>query len=248
MADKRRSIPLPSGVDGALDAALDKAISVQRPVIVGYLDRVRDRRRDVTPAQLVKRLERTYLSAVTAIGAASGGAAAVPGVGTATSLATAALEISAFIEATALFTLAVAEVHGLRTDDAEFRRALVLAVLLGDSGVELAESAAASAGSRWGQVLARRAPEETIRRVNHLLRRHLLTRFGSRQGALMLGRALPLGIGAGIGAVGNAALGRAAVHAARRAFGPPPATLPPRIVDGTLVDLPPHDPGRQLGS
>jgi hypothetical protein len=63
----------------------------------------------------------------------------------------------------------------------------------------------------------------------------MLTRFGARQGALLFGRALPLGIGAGIGAVGNAALARVAITSARRAFGPPPREFPPRVVDARPV-------------
>jgi len=235
---KRRAVALPGFVEDALDAALDKALRVQRPVVIAYLDRVRARRRDASAADVVRLLERRYLAAVTAIGAASGGAAAVPGAGTGASLASAALEISAFTEATALFALAMAEVHDLRIDDPQVRRALVLAVLLGDTGVEVAEIAAADAGSRWAQVVARRAPEETIRRVNHALSRHFMARFGSKQGALALGRALPLGIGAGIGAAGNVALGRGAISAARRMFGPPPAAMPPRVIDAEVVEDP----------
>ena len=235
---KRRAVALPGFVEDALDAALDKALRVQRPVVIAYLDRVRARRRDASAADVVRLLERRYLAAVTAIGAASGGAAAVPGAGTGASLASAALEISAFTAATALFALAMAEVHDLRIDDPQVRRALVLAVLLGDTGVEVAEIAAADAGSRWAQVVARRAPEETIRRVNHALSRHFMARFGSKQGALALGRALPLGIGAGIGAAGNVALGRGAISAARRMFGPPPAAMPPRVIDAEVVEDP----------
>ncbi len=228
---KRRAVALPAFVEDVLDATLDKALRLQRPVITTYLDRIRVRHRAVEPAQFIRLLERRYLAAVAAVGAASGGAAAMPGAGTTASLASAALEISAFTEATALFALAMAEVHGLRLEDDEMRRAIVLAILLGDSGVEIAEIAAAGAGARWGQVMAHRAPEDTIHRVNHALTTHFLARYGSRQGALALGRALPLGVGAGIGLVGNVALGRAAVSAARRMFGPPPAKLPPRIVD-----------------
>jgi hypothetical protein len=46
-----------------------------------------------------------------------------------------------------------------------------------------------------------------------------------------------MGIGAGIGAAGNAALARASIAAARRVFGPPPEHFPPRI-----VDVPPAEP------
>ncbi len=234
MAKRRPAVPVPAVVEGALDAALDRALHVQRSAVIGYLDRIRARHRDLTPEQLVRLLERRYLAAVAAIGAASGGAAAVPGVGTSASLASAVLEISAFTEATALFTLAVAEVYGVRAEDPAFRRALVLAVLLGDSGA--AELTAAAAGSRWGMVLAHRVPEETIHRVNRTLGKHFAKHFGARQGALVFARALPLGIGAGIGAAGNMVLARTAIDTARRAFGRLPTTLPPRTVEGTVVD------------
>jgi hypothetical protein len=59
----------------------------------------------------------------------------------------------------------------------------------------------------------------------------MVRRLGTRQGALLVGRALPLGIGAAIGAGGNAAIGRGAITAARRAFGPAPKRFPPRVVD-----------------
>ena len=231
-----RPVPLPGYVEGMLDSALDKALRVQRPVITAYLNRVRERRPEATPADVVRSLERRYLAAVTAIGVASGGVAAVPGTGTGASLATVALEVSAFVEATALFALAMAEVHDLRIDDPEIRRAFVQAILLGEAGTEAAEIAAAHAGSRWGQILARRSPDGSIKRINHTLKRHLFARFGTKHGALALGRALPLGIGAGIGAAGNAALGRGAISTARRMFGPPPDRLPPRIIDGKAVE------------
>jgi hypothetical protein len=48
---------------------------------------------------------------------------------------------------------------------------------------------------------------------------------------LLLGRAVPFGIGAGIGAAGNAALARGVIRAARRSFGPPPKRLHGRVID-----------------
>jgi hypothetical protein len=231
-------MPLPGFVEDALDLALHRALQVQRPVVLGYVNRVRDRHRDADPAALLKGLERRYLAAVGGIGAASGTAAAVPGIGTATAVATAALEIAAFTEATALYTLAVAEVYGVDTTDPELRRALVLAVLLGDGGVALGEVAA---GRGWGQIIGRRGSEETISKVNNTLAKHVFTRVAPAQSALALGRALPMGIGAGIGAAGNLALGRGAVKASRRLFSQPPRELPPRIVDGTVIEGPPPD-------
>ena len=232
----RRSVPLPPYLEGVLDTALDTALRVQRPVIVAYLNRVRARRGDAGPGEVVRMLERRYRTAVTAVGAASGGVAAVPGAGTGVSLASSAHQISAFVEVTALFALAMAEVHGLHTSDPQVRRALVLAILVGDAGVEMAEIAGADAASGWGRVLAQHAPDETVRRVNKTLGKHVVSRFGPRQQALALGRALPFGVGASIGAVGNAVLARGVIVSARRVFGAPPERLPPRVIEGKLVE------------
>jgi hypothetical protein len=227
---RKRRIPVPPPVERALDTALDKALAVQRPVVLGYLDRVRRRNPAMTPAELVRQLERRYLAAVIGIGGASGAAAAVPGAGTATAVATGAAEITAFVSASAMFVLALAELHGLPVSDPEVRRALVLSVLVGEGGAAAIEGAGPASGT-WAQVLARSTPKDKIGGVNARLGRLLLGRFGARQGALLFGRALPLGIGAAIGAGGNAALAKGAIAAARRAFGPPPERFPARVID-----------------
>jgi hypothetical protein len=232
----RRRIPVPAGVEHALDVALDKALTIQRPVVQTYLDRVRHKHPELTPADLIEQLEHRYLGAVVSIGGASGAAAAVPGVGTAAAIASGAAEITAFVSASAMYVLALAELHGVPVSDPEVRRALVMAVLVGEGGVPALESAAAGQ-AHWADVLARSTPKDKITGINSQLGRLLLRRVGTRQGALLLGRALPLGIGAAIGAGGNAALARGAIAAARKAFGPPPSTFPGRVVD---VDPPPE--------
>src|SRR5262245_61239206 len=115
MAKRRRRtilIPMPSFVEGVLDSSLDRAMRVQRPGVVSYVNRARAKR-GLSPEATIHELERIYVGAVTTIGAVAGASAAFPGVGTGASVATAAFEIGAFAEATALFGLAVAEVHGL---------------------------------------------------------------------------------------------------------------------------------------
>jgi hypothetical protein len=217
-----RRVPVPRSVENALDRALDRALSIQRPVVVAYLARVRRRKPGASPAEIVVQLERRYLAAVVGTGAASGGAAALPGVGTGASLATGAAEIAAFVSTTAMYVLALAEVHGIPVDDPQIRRALVLTVLLGDVG-EAALAGGEIEAKHWARVLGRTGSKDTAKALNSRLTHLLVTRFGARQGALVAGRALPLGIGAGVGAVGNAALGRSVVRSARRAFGPAPA-------------------------
>jgi hypothetical protein len=211
---------------------------IQRPGVVSYVNRARAKR-GLTPEHTIRELERIYLGTVTAIGAMAGASAAFPGVGTGASVATAAFEIGAFAEATALFGLAVAEVHGLRVDNLEQRRRRCSRCCSGRRVRILEESARGARRSRakWAQVLSQHASEETVRRANRRLAKHFVPRFGLQQGALLLGRAIPMGIGAGIGAAGNAALARASIAAARRVFGPPPERFPPPI-----VEVPPPDP------
>jgi hypothetical protein len=228
-SDKRR-IPVPPGVERALDAGLDRALTIQRPVIQNYLDRVRRKHPELTPAELVEQLEKRYLAAVVGIGGASGAAAAVPGVGTVATIASGAAEITAFVSASAMFVLALAELHRIPVSDPEVRRALVVSVLVGEGAIP-ALGSAASGQAHWADVLSRSTPKDKITGINSHLGRLLVRRIGTRQGALLFGRALPLGIGAAIGAGGNAALARAAIATARKAFGPPPERFPGRVID-----------------
>ena len=229
----RKRIQLPSGAEEALDSALDKALSLERPVVLAYLARVRRRTPGETPADVVARMERFYRRSVVGIGAASGGTAALPGVGTVVSVATGAAEIAAFVSATAMYVLGLAEIHGLPVSNPEVRRALVLGTMLGDGGAAAITAGGVDVRKHWAQIITRTTARDTdkIKGINAKLGALMLTRFGARQGALLAGRALPFGIGAGVGALGNVALATAAIAAARRAFGPPPAGWRPRVID-----------------
>lgn len=228
---KERRVVVPAGVERMLDVALDKALAVQRPAVQSYLDRVRRKHPEMAPAEVVRQLERRYLAAVVGIGGASGAAAAVPGTGTAASLASGAAEVTAFVSATALYVLALAELHSVPVSDPEVRRALVVSVLIGEAGIVALDGGEALAGKHWAHVLARATPRDKVTVVNSYLARRLVRRLGTRQGALLVGRALPLGVGAAIGAGGNAALARGAIATARKGFGPAPKTFPPRVID-----------------
>lgn len=226
-------LPVPAQLERALDVALERALTTQRRPVIAYVRRLRRR---LSPEQAVARLDRRYLAGVAGIGAASGGVAALPGVGTAAALASGVAEVAAFVEATAVYVTGLAEIYGLGVDDPEVRRTLVLGIVLGDAGA-VAIEAAGAAETRWAQVIARGVVgRESIGRVNKLLLGQFVRRFGTRQGALLIGRALPFGVGAGIGALGNAAFGRAAIRSARRAFGPPPQLWPPPVIDGRVID------------
>ena len=79
--------------------------------------------------------------------------AAVPGPWSPGAVALNIAEVSAFLDASACFVLAVAEVHGVRVDDLERRRTLVTAILLGNSGATFFQKAAGRTGPHWGRAI-----------------------------------------------------------------------------------------------
>jgi hypothetical protein len=214
---------------------VEKAISLQQAPVAAYVTRLRRSQPYATPAEIIETLERRYLATVTGAGAAVGGVAAAPAVGTAAALALSGVETVLFFEATALFALAVAEVHGIRIADVERRQTLLLAIVLGDNGAMLVEKLTGRTGQHWADLLPDAIPLSSITAVNQTLGRWFLRRYGRKQGMLALGRLAPLGIGAAIGAAGNRAFGRTVVMTSRRIFGPPPANFADAlIIDGAV--------------
>ncbi len=209
-----------------LHRALEKAIALAQSPVAGYVARLRRARPLASPAEIIAVLEKQYLATVTGTGAAVGGAAVAPGIGTVAALALTGGETALFLETTALFALAIAEVHGIRVEEVERRRTLVLAIALGDNGAMLVEKMAGRGGQQWGALLPDAIPMSSITAINKTLGRWFFTRYGRKQGVLALGRIAPFGIGVAIGAVGNRAFGRVVVDTSRRVFGPPPARFP----------------------
>ncbi|MCE6995982.1 hypothetical protein LZG04_14385 [Saccharothrix sp. S26] len=205
---------------------LDKAIRLQTPLVRKNIARARHRNPDATPAEVIRALERMYVSALAGTGAAVGGAAAAPAVGTGIALALSAGEAFSSLELSTLFVLSVAEVHGVQLDEIERRHTLVMGVLLGPSGSSTIGKVAERTGRHWGRQLVGKVPAATLRQINSALGRNFVTRYGTRQGIIVLGRVVPFGIGAVIGGGANATVAALAVRAARRAFGPAPESWP----------------------
>src|SRR4051812_48257048 len=124
----------PSVAARTLSQIIERGARVQAPAGRPYVERLRQQNPDAPPAEIVGKLENHYLAAVMASGAAVGSAAAFPGIGTLVAMSAVAGETVVFLEATAVFVLAVAEVHGIPAAHRERRRALVLAVLVGEDG------------------------------------------------------------------------------------------------------------------
>ncbi|MGW4478165.1 hypothetical protein [Rhodococcus triatomae] len=210
-------------VEQAITSLLDNGARLQGPAVEGHVSRLRRAHPGESPQQIVDRLERMFLLAVTGSGGAVGAAAAVPGIGTAGSIAAVGAETAFFLEASALFTLAVASVHGIPVDNHERRRALVLAVALGSAGMEIVEKAVGKTTKNWGALLSGKLPTQTVRGMNNSMVHTFVTRYAVKRGALMFGKLVPAGIGAVIGSAGNRTIGKGVIANARDAFGPAPA-------------------------
>src|SRR3712207_6777942 len=107
MSARSRKAQLPATTDAAdpstaarvLSQIIERSARAQAPAVKAYVDRVRRGRPDATPAEVIAILEKYYLGAVLASGAAVGSAAAFPGIGTLTAMSAVAGETVLFLEA-----------------------------------------------------------------------------------------------------------------------------------------------------
>ncbi|XNZ00197.1 hypothetical protein ACL90Y_10725 [Micrococcus luteus] len=225
--------------------AVQRAIKVQRPLVLANIRRLHKKNPDETPAQLADRLTDQYLLAVTGAGAAVGGTAIIPGIGTVAALGLSAAAVVGFMETTALYAQSIAELHGITTEDPRRAEALVMAVMLGDDGKKMLREFAS--GQRGGSTMpggaANAAGLSALMGIGgqggmsellvQQMKKKFMRKMLVRQGAGFFGRAVPFGVGAVIGGVGNRAMGKAVVKSAQTLFGPVPATLPGEVVDPT---------------
>jgi len=194
---------------------VDTAIGVQDGAVRAHVEGVRACNPAAT-GDVVQALEGQYLATTSGAGAAVGGAASIPGIGTTFAVGLSVAETVAFLDATALFAFATAHAHGHDVGDMPRRRAMFLGALLGDDALALVPG---GEGGRdgWGARLVA-LDDVAVADLNRTLEKWLLTRFGPRQGMLVLGRLAPFGIGAAVGAAGNALTAKGVIARVRSAF------------------------------
>lgn len=218
--------------DSRLIRTLQAIMSSQRPAVLAHVRRIRRQSPNASPDEVIRMLEKHYLTLVTASGASVGAAAVVPAVGIAASLTLSGVETVAFLEASALFAQSVTEVHGIAIDDPERAQSLVMALMLGGAGKDLVTQFAkqmtggAPRTAYWGELVTKSMPRVMLDSLADRLRSAFVRRFAVTQGGTIVGRAIPFGIGAVIGGAGNHLLGRKVVQNAREAFGPAPTEWP----------------------
>ena len=223
------------------EKALSTVLAVQRPLVLKNIQRMAAKHPGEGPERLAERLGQQYLTTVTGAGAAVGGTAIVPGIGSVAALGLSGAAVAGFMEATALYAQSLAELHGITTQDPQRAQALVMALMLGDDAKELLREAAAKAGRPYDpqsslNALAGTASGTGISAfVVDRLKRTFMRKMLLRQGAGFVGRAVPFGVGAVIGGVGNRAMGKAVMENAAELFGPLPAAIPGEIVQAAAA-------------
>jgi hypothetical protein len=200
------------------DGLLDRAIQQASKLASAAVDQLQTQYPNVDKAVLIAKLEAGFSTTVTTTGAATGGMAAAPGVGTFAALATGVGDGTFFLTASASHVLAVAAVHGIRVEDYERQRALLLLVLAGGGAAGGVTKAAGRTGAHLGARAVEAAPMEVIRQMNRILGRNFITKYGTKQGIVVLGRAAPFGLGAAIGGGANYMMAKGVIRATRRAF------------------------------
>jgi hypothetical protein len=211
-------VPARLTVDQLADL-LDRVVRSRYDHAVADVAEVRARYPSAGPAQVSQVLVRRAQRSLAAVAAMSGGAAAAPGIGTAVGLAAAGADAAWTMTRLAELVLAVGVAHGYDAPSLEERKAWVLATLAVANGATgTFEQLAGDLGSRGGIALVRRLGPARLQSLNSALLSKLAARVLATDSLLTLGNVLPFGIGAGIGAAGNAAITRSVGRAAIRLF------------------------------
>lgn len=197
---------------------LDVAIAAAGKLARNRVDALRRGNPGLSDAQLLRKLDFAFTSSVTSTGAAAGAVAATPGVGTAVGLVAATGDSSWFLTAASGYVLAAAELRGIRIENTEHQRALVLMVLAGGGGSSLFTQAANRAGPHLGDVVTNAVPRATIRSLNTALGARFVKKYGTRRGVMAIGKVAPFGIGLAFGAGGNLLMARGVIATTKTMF------------------------------
>ncbi len=153
---------------GLILRAIDEAIEERWP-------EAKDRARAIDPGALDRQatqLSKAFARELGALGAAVGGAAAVPGVGTASVIAASAGELAINITRTTDLILSMGALHGHDQASVEERRAWVMSVLAFGSGASVGfTKIAGEVGIGLGKKATAAIPMTVLRRINRLLGR-----------------------------------------------------------------------------
>lgn len=224
-------------IDRLVETRYDSAVALVRKIAA---------RPDVTSRdQVVDELVKRYTKELAAVAAISGGTAAMPAAGTATALAATGVDLAYTISRLGEMILAIGIANGHDSASIAERKAWVLAVLSrGRGAASRVEGLAGTIGAEGGARLIKMINASQLDTVNSKLASKMLARVATEQSAARLGRLLPFGIGAGVGAAGNVMIVRSVAKSARLFFADPDgptiagaSTTQRVVVDPDVIDV-----------
>lgn len=176
------------------------------------------------------------------MGALSGAVAMAPAVGTVTSLATSAADVGVAFGRISTMIMAIGLAYGVDLSNEEVRKRHVYAVLGGaESQLEPSERKAGELKKMLGkQAVGARTTLPAVGRVNDVVASRVgikvVEKLATKGLAVKLATLLPMGIGAGVGAVGNRALVTSVGRTAVAYFASQGATESPRALPSGVAD------------
>lgn len=219
------SKPVSAHLKQVIQKTFDQALEVQYPLAIANVERLRRVNPDMSPRELIKHINKYYLASIAVTGVGAGATAAVPNGVVQTPAAIA--DMAANMEASIFYALSVMEVYGISVEDIERRRLLVFSVMLGGSAsANVIGNFVPRLAPHWGKMAAKSVPLNAIRAANKVLGRNFITRYGTKQGIIVLGKQAPLMVGAAVGGLANCGMGYFVIRSAESIFGKPPAEWP----------------------
>lgn len=204
---------------------------------VESVSRLRAEDPTATPDQLADRLVRRTSKEMALGGAMTGGAAASPVAGVAVAAASAGADATYSVGKLSEMIMGLGIIYGHEHATVEERATWIWAVLGISEGAAVGLTGlAARAGSRGGARLVARLPTGTQAAVNAKLSRKVMARLSSGRGPWSLAALIPYGIGAGVGAAGNAVLAQSVGRAAKQYFSGDLARSSPPTHDPVVED------------
>lgn len=212
-----------SNLQTLVSKTFDKVIDTQHQIATANLSRLRKLHPEKTPQEMINHLNAWYLGVVAAAGAGAGAAAVIPNV--ALQVPVAIAEFAGYLEASVFYAYSVMAVHDLPLEDKERRKLLVASILIGNNAsVKIIEQAIGRTAPYWGKLVVQAIPIKAVNAINKVLGPRFVVKWASTRGVLVLGKQIPMWIGAGIGATGNALFGTFVVKSAQKILGPAPKT------------------------
>lgn len=191
--------PVLDALGNAMVEGVDKAVSKR-------WQRALDRAAGThgTKEERLAEVYQAFTKELTGAGAATGAAAATPGLGTAAAASWLTADVAWLALRSTDLIMTIAAIHGHTNATPEQRRAWVLSILaFGDEAAVEFVTLVNKMDMNPAGVQGMRMPLEVIERVNAALGTHVLTKYGTRRGIATVGRLLPFGVGAVIGGGAN---------------------------------------------